>query len=114
MKNRNDLYGTIASNIRKERNLLGISQACLAERTELSVDTIKAIEYGRRTMSLDTYLRIVEALGMTPFRLMHRIHMEPHMERFLFMTLERSSREVEFVLHMVEQLLHGQDCYLNG
>ena len=60
------LYQTIACNIRKRRKQLRYSQAKLAEKADISVDTIKSIESGRRTMNLDTYLKIVEALETTP------------------------------------------------
>lgn len=114
MNNGNDFYMAIAGNLRVERKRLGMSQARLAERADLSIDTVKAIEYGRRTMSLDTYMRIVKALGATPLTLMHQMYDETHLDRFRYMTGERSREEVEFILHMVEQLLSGHDCYLNG
>lgn len=66
------LYETIAYNIKKERKKQYISQAQLAERADISLDTIKSIEAGRRTMSLGTYLRIVEALETTPSTLMSK------------------------------------------
>ena len=52
---RKNLYGTIAGNIKKERKRLSISQVQLAEKADVSVDTIKSVENGRRAMSLDTY-----------------------------------------------------------
>lgn len=54
-----------------------------------------------------------QALETTPAALMSREQPEKYMERFCFMMGQRSRGEVEFVLHMVEQLLKGQDCYLN-
>lgn len=66
------MYETIAYNIKKERKKQYISQAQLAERADISLDTIKSIEAGRRTMSLGTYLRIVEALETTPSTLMSK------------------------------------------
>lgn len=71
------------------------------------------MESGRRAMTLDTYLKIVHALETTPFSLIIDMKEgEHHIERFTFMTRERSNKEVEFVLHMVEQILKGQDSYL--
>lgn len=112
MDNRKDLYKMIAGNIRKERERLQITQAELAERADISVDTVRSIEYGRRAMTLDTYLGIVQALETSPYALMSREQSEKYMERFNFMVKQRSEGEIEFVLHMVEQLLKGQDCYL--
>lgn len=114
MGNRENVYKIIAENIRKERRRLGITQAELAERADISLDTIKSVENGRRAMSLDTYLNIVHALESTPMVLMSREHTGKHIERFAFMMNRRNEREIEFALHMVEQLLRGQDNYLSG
>lgn len=114
MSNGEKLYEIIAENIRKERKRLCISQAELAERADLSVDTIKSVENGRRAMSLDTYLSIVQALETTPLALMSREQPEQYIERFAFLMNRCDEREIEFALHMVEQLLKGQDDYLRG
>ena len=111
MSNGEKLYEIIVENIRKERKRLCISQAELAERADVSVDTIKSIENGRRAMSLDTYLRVVQALETTPLALMSQEQSEQYIERFIFMMNRRNEREIEFALHMVEQLMRGQDNY---
>ena len=54
MGKREHIYEIIEENIRKERRRLGITQAELAERADVSLDTIKSVENGRRAMSLDT------------------------------------------------------------
>ena len=64
-------------------------------------------------MTLDTYLGIVQALETSPYALMNREQSKKYTERFNFMMKQRSEGEIEFVLHMVEQLLKGQDCYLS-
>lgn len=112
MQQEEKLYEIIAENVRKERKKLHISQGRLAEMAQVSIDTIKSIESGRRSMSLDTYLKIVEALGTTPLALMNREKAEYYIDRFVFMTKDCSNNQVEFVLHMVEELLKGQDYYL--
>ena len=99
--------------IRKRRIELNMTQAELAERADVSVDTIKSVENGRRAMSLDTYLSIVQALETTPLALMSREQPEQYIERFVFLMNRRNEREIEFALHMIEQLLRGQDYYLN-
>ena len=58
MGNREHIYEIIAGNIRKERKRFGMTQAELAERADISLDTIKSVENGRRAMSLDTYLTV--------------------------------------------------------
>ena len=110
MRNGENLYEIIAGNIRRERKRLSLTQAKLAERADVSIDTVKSIENGRRAMSLDTYLNIVQALETSPLALMSP---EQYIERFIFMMNRCNEREIEFALHMVEQLLKGQDNYLS-
>ena len=109
MENRGQIYEIIADNIRKERRRLGMTQAELAERADISLDTIKSVENGRRAMSLDTYLNVVNAFESSHMVLMSQKHPKKHIERFAFMMNRRDEREIEFALHMVEQLLRGQD-----
>ena len=112
MKHKENLYEKIAENIKIERKKLGISQTVLAERADVSLDTIKGIENGRRSMRLDTYLRIVEALGTTPITLLYGEQSEEYIERFRFLTYNRNAKEKKFILHIIEQILKGQDDYL--
>ncbi len=70
-------------------------------------------ENGRRAMSLDTYLNIVHALESSPTVLMSQQHPEKHIERFSFMMNQCDEREIEFALHMIEQILRGQEDYLS-
>ena len=113
MGKREHIYKIIAENIRKERRRLGITQAELAERADVSLDTIKSVENGRRAMSLDTYLNIVHALESSPMVLMSQQHPKKHIERFAFMMNRCDEREIEFALHMIEQILRGQEDYLS-
>ena len=108
-----DVKPIVAENLAALRKKRGMTQAELAERADISLDTIKSVENGRRAMSLDTYLNIVHALESSPMVLMSRKHPQKHIERFAFMMNRRDEREIEFALHMVEQLLRGQDNYLN-
>lgn len=112
MENEKCLYEIIANNIRKERKKLHMSQGQLAELAGLSIDTVKSIENGRRAMSLDTYLKLVQVLKTTPLALIGRKNSEEYIERFTCMIEKRNKNEIEFVLHMVEQILRGHDYYL--
>ena len=113
MGKREHIYKIIAENIRKERRRLGITQAELAERADVSLDTIKSVENGRRAMSLVTYFNIVDGLESSAMVLMSQQHPEKHIERFAFMMNRRDEREIEFALHMIEQILRGQEDYLS-
>lgn len=56
------MIGLRIRELRKERN---VSQAQLAEETDLSVSFISYIESGSKTASLDSVIKIAEALGVT-------------------------------------------------
>lgn len=112
MEETNSVYGTIACNVRKERRRLYLSQAQLAERAQLSLDTVKRIESGRRSISLDTYLQIVGALGTTPAALMESGPAQKFMDRLVVLTAGRSENELQFILHVVEQALRAKDLYM--
>lgn len=57
-----DIRYIIADNVRLYRKKENLTQAELAERAELSLDTIKRIEGGKRTMSLENFIRLSDAL----------------------------------------------------
>ena len=57
-----DIKYIIADNVRFYRKKADLTQAGLAERAELSLDTIKRIEAGTRTMSLENFLGLSDAL----------------------------------------------------
>ena len=107
-----NVYRTIACNVREERRRLYLSQAQLAERAQLSLDTVKRIESGRRSISLDTYLQMVGALGTTPAALMGSRPAQKFMERLVLLTAGRSENEMQFILHVVEQALKAKDLYM--
>lgn len=52
-------------------------------------------------------------LGASPMVLMSQQHPEKHIERFAFMMNRCDEREIEFALHMIEQILRGQEDYLS-
>lgn len=50
--------------MKSQRNLLGISQADLAEMAQVSIATVKDIERGKGNPSLATVNKILDILGM--------------------------------------------------
>ena len=61
-----NLINLIASNMKENRRILGISQAVLAERLNTSTNYIAMIELGRKTPSLIMLERIAVALEIDP------------------------------------------------
>lgn len=84
MENRKNLYMVVANNIKRERRRLQLTQMELADRADISVDTVKSIERGRRSMSLDTYLGIVQALETSQSALVNGKQPGKYMERFRY------------------------------
>lgn len=58
-------YRSIGENIRKYRKVRKLTQEGLAERTGLSVNYIGSIEWGEKLPSLETFIEIVNQLGVS-------------------------------------------------
>ena len=56
----------VIKRLRKEREKAGLSQLELALRAEISQNMINYIETGKRTPSLDTLLKICNAMNINP------------------------------------------------
>lgn len=56
---------SIGKNIRKYRLMKKLRQEDLAEKTELSINYVGAIERGEKIPSLETFLVIINALGVS-------------------------------------------------
>ena len=63
-------YNEIGKNIREVRKENGLSQAMLSELVDKSPSYISYIETGAKSMSLDTFVMIANALGVTADRLL--------------------------------------------
>ena len=63
-----NIYEQIAKNIKKYRNIAGISQAELAERVGVSHEFIRRNESkkGRKSFSVNTLWKVSLALGINP------------------------------------------------
>lgn len=58
-------YRSIGANIRKYRKAKKLTQEALAERAGLSVNYIGAIERGEKLPSLETFIEIVNQIGVS-------------------------------------------------
>lgn len=65
-----NILKVFASNLRKYRNQLGLSQESFAERAGLHRTYISAIECEKRSISLDNIQKIADALGVDTFLLL--------------------------------------------
>jgi transcriptional regulator with XRE-family HTH domain len=64
---------TFASNLRRERQRLKLSQEALSFRCDLNMSEISRLERSRRDPRLGTIVKIANALGIPPARLLDGI-----------------------------------------
>ena len=65
----NDTKHTLAQNVRAAREALNLTQQQLAEKSGLSIATIRTIEQRRSAASVDTLDQLAAALRTTPVQL---------------------------------------------
>lgn len=103
----------IADNVKLYRKRENLTQVELAERAELSLDFIKRVEGGQRSMSLDNFLRIADALHVPlSFLLYDQAETMSDMERMLGILEGRNEKQKEYLLHMLQELATGLDKLL--
>lgn len=103
----------IAENIKKYRKKIGVTQMELAEKADLSIETIKCIETSKRTMSLDSFLRISHVLKVSPVILIsEEIETIPYIERFELLIGDKSVQEIEYLLDILEHMAISMGKYL--
>lgn len=108
-----DIRYIIADNVRLYRKKENLTQADLAERAELSLDTIKRIEGGKRTMSLENFIRLSDALRVPlSFFLYDQMDKMPEEERIHCILEGRSEKQKEYLLHMLQEMVKGMDKLL--
>lgn len=81
-----------------------------AEAADLSIDSIKRIEHGSRTMSLENFMRIVDALEIPlSYLLYEKLNEIPLTELKKNVLYDRSEKQKEYLLHMLEEMAKGMD-----
>lgn len=105
-----DIRYIIADNVKLYRKRENLTQAELAERADLSLDSIKRIEGGKRTMSLENFLRLSDALCVPlSFLLYDNLNMIPEEERIHCILKGRSIGQKEYLLHILQEMAEGMD-----
>lgn len=108
-----DIRYIIADNVRLCRKRQNLTQAELAERADLSLDSIKRMESGKKTMSLEKFLRLSDALQVPlSFFLYDQEDMMPEAERIHCILKGKSERQKEYLLHMLQEMAEGMDKLL--
>lgn len=105
-----DIRYIIADNVRLYRKQRNLTQLELAERADLSVDSIKRVECGSRTMSLENFMRIADALDVSVPNLLYKSLNEiPIIERIQNVLKGKSEKQKEYLIHMLEEMAEGLD-----
>ena len=108
-----DIKYIIADNVKLYRKKQNLTQFELAEKAELSVDSIKRIEHKSRTMSLENFMRIADALAVPLSYLMYEnLNQILITERILNILNSKSVNQQEYLLHMLEEISFGLDRLL--
>ena len=67
---KSDLLKTVAANLKNFRNNSSLTQEQLAEKTDLSTETIGNLENAKSWFSLDSIVKISSALNIKPYQLL--------------------------------------------
>ncbi len=108
-----DIKYIIADNVKLYRKKQNLTQFELAEKAELSVDSIKRIEHGSRTMSLENFMRIADALAVPlSYLLYENLNEIPITERILNVLNSKNAKQQEYLVHMLEEMSFSMDRLL--
>lgn len=105
-----DLRAAFGGHVRRLRAVRGWSQALLAERAQLSVDTLRRIEHGVLFPSLDTIECLAAGLGITLATMFkgHELGEVQWREELLDYLDGRSAKEHRRALALIKALLHPE------
>lgn len=102
----------IADNLKLYRKKQKLTQMKLAELADLSVDSIKRIEAGQRSMSLENFLRLAEALQVPLSFLLYERSEMPELEQISSILKGRNDKQKKYLLHMLQEMAEGMDKLL--
>lgn len=105
-----DIKYIIADNVKLYRKKENLTQMELAERAELSLDSIKRIEGGKRSMSLENFLRVSDALHIPLSRLLYEENAYmPEAEQIREILEGKDTKQREYLLHMLREMAQEID-----
>jgi len=98
--------------VRALRRARGVTQDRLAELSKLSADTIRRLEHGAFSPSLETLNKLCGGLGISLTTLFDSFELNDGRERKLLVDLvaSRSVREVEMITRVVRTLVDELDA----
>jgi len=92
--------------VRRGREEREWTQTYLAEKIDVSIRTIIAIEKGRRNPTLEVFNRLVRTLDITTEPIFHpeKMSRSPDQEQFLFEAVSYSERERRIIRNLVRDM----------
>lgn len=97
--------------LRSLRRARGLTQEVLARRSGLSTDTIRRVEHGSFSASIETFRKLCDGLGVAPCTVFESFdlgHTDRHRE-LLDLVANRSDDELVLVTRVVRILLDELD-----
>lgn len=105
-----DIRYIIADNVKLYRKQKNLTQFELAERADLSVDSIKRVERGSRTISLENFMRIADVLDVSlSYLLYERLDRIPIAERIDNVLNGKNEKQQQYLIHILEEMAGGLD-----
>lgn len=105
----------LGNHIRDRRKEMRLSQETLAERAEISPNTVSRIECGQSAMSVETFMRIVQILGMDMSELLgvpdFSMEEDGKLQAMLYQIRHLRHNEREIVLSTMETLVNNMRKY---
>lgn len=102
--------------VRSLRRARGITQDALAQRSGLSADTIRRVEHGSFSASIDTLRKLCFGLSIAPSTLFESFELGCHDERreLLDLLSTRSADELALIARVLRVLLDELDGLAAG
>lgn len=102
---------TFGKHVRSLRRARGMTQEVLAERSGLSADTIRRLEHGSFSPSLETLRKLCDGLGMRLGSLFESYDLgaRDETQELVDLVACRTTAEIELAIRMVRTLLDGLD-----
>lgn len=107
----NEYAREFGKHVRSLRRARGITQDVLAQRSGVSADTIRRIEHGSFSASIDTLRKLCSGLGLQPSTLFESFELGRNDERreLLDLISSRSPRELTMLARVIRVLLDELD-----
>ncbi len=97
--------------VRSLRRARGVTQDALAQRSGLSADTIRRVEHGSFSASIDTLRKLCSGLGVAPSTLFESFELGRHDDRreLIDLIATRNTAELALVARIIRVLLDELD-----